>query len=341
MIPSAPVCFPRPLKKGDKIAIIAPATEVKEFWVRGAVAELERHGYRPVVMPHTLGPGSGTFAATDSDRLADLTESLKDPEVSLILCARGGYGCIHLLSEELRILVKNNPKWLLGFSDISALHALWQSAGVASLHCSMAKQLTLYDLDWQNDEIRTPALTEKPSDEMLPNLRECVKAMFDILEERAEKIVYDAESHNGAIIGEAEGAIVGGNLAVLNGLAATPWDMLDPGFLKGKILFLEDIGEKIYQVERMLKRLQMAGAFDSVAGIIFGQFTDYKPDRNFDSMEEMIAARIREWGVRCPVALSFPIGHTSWNFPIPEGACAKLSVNPRSTELTLTIDTPK
>ncbi len=329
--------LPPPLRRGDKIAIIAPATEVKEFWVRGAADELRRRGYRPVIYPHTLGPRSGTYAAPEDDRLSDLKAAVKDPEVALVFCARGGYGCIHLLSEEMRRLVRENPKWLLGFSDISALHALWQSAGVESLHCSMAKQLVLFDIESHSEEISTQALPEKPSEEMLPRLRDCVRDMFAILEETAEKVVYEAESPCGAVTGKASGTIVGGNLAVLNGLAATPWDMLDADFLRGKILFLEDIGEKIYQVERMLTRLRMAGVFEAVSGVIFGQFTDYRPDRNFSSMEDMIRTRIRQWGVRCPVALSFPIGHTSWNCPVPEGAPAVLTVGPGVTRLELQI----
>ncbi|MDE6806591.1 MAG: hypothetical protein K2J05_07270, partial [Muribaculaceae bacterium] len=113
-------------------------------------------------------------------------------------------------------------------------------------------------------------------------------------------------------------------LAVLNGLAGTPWDILTPDYLQGKILFLEDVGEKIYQGERMLKRLQLAGVFNAVSAVIFGTFTDYRADRNYDSMEAMIAGRFAEWGVKCPVAIGFPIGHQAHNLPVPEGCHATL-----------------
>lgn len=325
----------RNIKKGDKIAILSPATVVKPFWIDGAAIELKRRGYEPVLMPHAKGPACGTFAASDANRLSDLVSAIKDPEIAAILCARGGYGCIHLLSGELQRLVAENPKWIIGFSDISALHALWQKAGVASLHCSMAKQLTLYDIINMPATIREAAAAETPGTAQLAAIRECTDNMFDILEGKDCKIEYTAPTADGAICGEASGKIIGGNLAVLNGLAATPWDILSAEYVSGKILFLEDVGEKIYQVERMLTRLHLAGVFDSAAGIIFGQFTDYRPDLNFPSMEAMISARLKEWDVKIPVALNFPIGHVSDNRPIPEGADARMLVTPQETILIL------
>lgn len=323
------------IKKGDKIAIISPATIVKPFWIEGAVVELTRRGYVPVLMPHAMGPAHGTFAASDADRLADLTTAIADPEIKAILCARGGYGCIHLMSTELQQLVVDNPKWLIGFSDISALHALWRMTDVPSLHCSMAKQLTLYNIAEQSEEIRNSASSETPDDEALRAIRECTDAMFSILEGTSSEIIYNAPSPEGVVCGQSFGEIVGGNLAVLNGLASTPWDILSPEYTRGKILFLEDVGEKIYQVERMLTRLYMAGIFKTAAGVIFGKFTDYKPDLNFPSMEAMISRRLREWNVQIPVSLNFPIGHVSDNRPVPEGASATLNVSPDTTTLRI------
>lgn len=325
----------RCIKPGDKIAILAPATVVKPFWIDGAVIELTRRGYHPVLMPHAKGPAHGTFASSDNDRLADLASAVADPEIAAILCARGGYGCCHLLSRQLQQLVEENPKWIIGFSDISVLHALWIKAGVASLHSSMAKQLTLYKINGQPEEIRSAASSETPDENGLQSVVECTNAMFTILEGTAEEITYESPTHEGAICGEADGEIVGGNLAVLNGLAATEWDILSPEFVKGKILFLEDVGEKIYQVERMLTRLRLAGVFENAAGVVFGRFTDYKPDLNFPSMEAMITHRLREWNVSIPVALNFPIGHVSDNRPIPEGAVSTLTVTPASTRLRI------
>lgn len=324
-----------------KFAIISPATEVMPLYIDGAVAELSRRGYDVEVLGHAKGPRHGTFAASDAERLSDLREALTRPDIDVILCARGGYGCVHLLSDELEQLVRENPKWLVGFSDISALHALWLKAGAPSLHASMAKQLALYHPECQTPEVREFLGPELGPDADRRGLIESANAMIEILEGKG-KISYTLSSTgrlNAPAV--AEGCIEGGNLAVLNGLAATRWDLLTPDRLKGKILFLEDVGEKIYQVERMLTRLRLAGVFDAVAGVVFGTFTDYRPDRNYPSMEAMILDRFARWGVRCPVVTGVPIGHQAHNLPVPEGWHAILSVPADSAQpVNLTLSHP-
>ena len=303
---------PAPLRPGDRIAIISPATEIRPDLIDSAAGYLRRRGYEPVVMPHARGPVSGTYAASDAARLEDLRTALHDPEVKMIFCSRGGYGCVHLLRHIAPEEVSENPKWILGFSDISALHALWQRAGVASLHASMAKQLALRE--------------DSPETDMEMQIAEGKLATPD----NPYDIDFEANSKEGKVnvrltIGaDAPCEIAGGNLAVLNGLAGTPWDMLSPQNLKGKILFLEDVGEKIYQVERMLTRLYLSGAFDAAEAIVFGQFTDYQPDKNFTAMEEMIAYRMQEWNVCTPWYTGLPAGHTDRNRPIPIGFPARI-----------------
>lgn len=291
--------IPRYLREGDKIAIITPATEIKPEYIDGAEAYLRGRGYRPVVMPHARGPRHGTYAASDSERLSDLMTALTDPEIRLIFCSRGGYGCVHLLRHISPQLVADNAKWLLGFSDISALHALWQHAGVASLHASMAKQLTLYP--------------DSPVTEHTMQLLEGSTG--------TPANPYHIGNLEFVFGGEESGSLsTGGNLAVLNGLAGTPYDILSPAWLQGRVLFLEDVGEKIYQVERMLTRLYLSGALEAASGIVFGQFTDYSADRNFSTMNEMIESRLSEWKVTTPWLTDVPIGHTDENQPLPLGA---------------------
>lgn len=322
-----------------KFAIISPATEVMPLYIDGAVAELCRCGHEAVVLPHAKGPRHGTFAASDADRLSDLEQALTDPSVDVILCARGGYGCVHLLSERLERLVSRNRKWLVGFSDISALHALWLNAGAPSLHASMAKQLALRSPESQADEVRAFLEPELGPDADREGLLRSAEATLRILE-GAKEISYTFTPagilNAPAPHTVAEGIIMGGNLAVLNGLAATRWDILSAERLRGRVLFLEDVGEKIYQVERMLTRLHLAGVFDAVSAVVFGTFTDYRADRNYPSMEAMIADRFKRWGVRCPVVTGAPIGHQSHNLPIPEGWHARLDISAPSATLTLT-----
>lgn len=322
-----------------KFAIISPATEIMPEYLDGVALELCRRGHEVIEMPHARGPLSGTFASSDDARRNDLISALKDPNVDVILCGRGGYGCIHLLSEQLQQLVSDNPKWLIGFSDVSALHALWLKGGAPSIHASMAKQWSLVNPDFLansshprkiRDEIK--GLTEKDKD----ILEMCCRMTTMIIEaDKGTEITYNLGEDERNIPGIASAEIVGGNLAVLNGLAATPWDIFDADYLKGKILFLEDVGEKIYQVERMLKRLQLSGALKNVAALIFGQFTDYNPDRNFNSMEAMISTRLKEWRIEVPTVFNAPIGHIHNNIPIREGGKATLTITPKSSFLTL------
>lgn len=304
------IIIPASLKNGDKIALISPATIVKEEYVTGAAEMLRQEGFEVVVMPAALGPADGSYAADFESRLADLRQALLDPEVKCIFCARGGYGCVHLLPYISADEIRSNPKWLAGFSDISALHALWLKSGVASLHAPMAKHLTL-----------------------LPSDDPATVAMLSIL--RGEKpIDYKLPTSPFSRKGEAAGRLQGGNLAVLNGLAATPYDILKVDEDEEVILFIEDIAEAIYAVERMLLRLYLSGVLTRIRGLIVGQFTDYRPDRNHNSMEEMISSLLVRCGIdSIPVAFNFPIGHVDFNLPMIEGERVRLKVTEDYTSL--------
>lgn len=303
---------PRELRPGSKIAIVSPATEIRPEYVEGARQRLESEGFRVVIGRHALGPADGTYACTEAERLSDLRAALLDPEIEAILCARGGYGCAHLLNgvseEELR---RGGGKWLIGFSDVSALHAMMQRAGVRSVHSSMAKHLTLHDAG-----------------------EECNSLLLSILR-GARELTYREAGSGADIEGEAEGILRGGNLAVLDGLTGTPFDMLMPQAGEDVILFIEDIGEAIYRTERMIRRLALAGALSRYRGIIAGAFTETRGDKNFSSTTEMLRRRLPEWGARgIPIAFDFPIGHIDRNLPMIEGSDARLRVGGGGVELT-------
>lgn len=307
---------PDTLSPGDRVAIIAPASPVRPDYIDGAVSRLEAEGFAVQVMPHAKGPSQGSYAAADADRLADLLNALQDPGVKAILCARGGYGCNHLLHRIPPAMIAANPKWLIGFSDISALHALWQSAGVISLHAPMAKHLTL-----------------------LPPDHYCTAALMKLLKEGLP-LGYTLPTDPRSRCGEAVGRLTGGNLAVINGLAATPYDPLKPNNEPQKpdddpkILFIEDIAEKIYAVERMLTRIILTGAMQQFKALIVGHFTEYTPDRNHKDMETMIIDLLNRYNLTMPVVFGFPAGHTDDNLPLPLGAEVRLSITPELTHLT-------
>lgn len=296
--------YPSILKPGDKIAIISPATVVNPDYIDGAAELLCQKGFVPVVMPHAKGPADGTFAASAASRITDFQTAWCDSEIKAVLCARGGYGCVEILPAIPPSMLRANAKWLIGFSDVSALHAMLLSSGIASLHAPMAKHLT-----------------EEPADDR------ATEALLKILT-NDEETLYTLPTRDDNFTGEAEGRLKGGNLAVLDGLANTRFDILNVSPTdEDTILFLEDIAEPIYKVERMLWRLRLNGTLNRVAGLIFGSFTDYKPDRNHPSMEAMIRSRILDWGLEgIPVAFGFPCGHTADNLPLIEGSMATLNV---------------
>lgn len=304
--------YPPALSPGDTIAIVSPATTIKPEYVAEAARRLEEAGFRVAIAPHALGPASGTYAASDTSRTADFLAALQDPEVKAILCARGGYGCVHLLPALPHEAVVSSPKWLIGFSDVSALHAFWQHCGVASIHASMAKHLTEYSLD-----------------------ETCNASLLSILTSPAgASFCIEAPAHPLNTFGEAEGLLRGGNLAVLDGLAGTPFDILKVAEGEDVILFIEDIAEPIYKVERMLTRLYLSGTLSRLRGLVVGRFTEYSPDANFSDMESMIRSRLCQWGLRSlPVGFGFPIGHISDNRPIVEGSRARLVVTETNSTL--------
>lgn len=310
--------LPAPLCRGDLVALLAPASAVSPEYCDGAVLWLERNGFRVRRYP-SAGGSSGSYSAPEQTRIAELRDALSDPEVKAILCARGGYGCVQLL-EHIDSLAKENPKWIIGFSDVSALHALMQSHGYISLHSSMAKHLTLHPDDDVSKAILKTLLT-------------------------GEQQVISSPADPLSIPGEASGILIGGNLAVINSLAESPWSPFSKERGRGGILFIEDISEAIYAVERMLFRLHISGFLDRVKGIIVGQFTEYRPDRNFTRMEDMISHRLRQWGfgseakAGIPVAFNFPAGHVDRNLPLLLGSPASLYVSPGIQVLKPVLDT--
>lgn len=205
--------------------------------------------------------------------------------------------------------IRNNPKWITGFSDISALLAAWAKANVISLHSPMAKHITTKGNDLYTQQ------------------------MFNILSgnEGDYKISVDPSDLN--IEGKCSGRIIGGNLAVLNGLAATPWDPFNEKNADDFIYFIEDTGENIYEVDRILTRLYMTGVLSKMQGLIVGEFDGYVADLNYKTMEEMISSRLRVMGVNIPLAFGFPIGHGDKNMPVIEGAQASLKVSSKKVEL--------
>lgn len=300
-----PYIIPPYIKKGDRIALVSPATKVRHEYVEGACRWFEAHGFCPEVFPHADSEPSGSFAGPLEGRVSDLRSAITDKGIKAIFCCRGGYGCQQLLPFLSVEEIAENPKWIIGFSDISALHALWRKAGVVSLHAPMAKHLTLH-----------------PDDFCSETLLKIIMGKYRV-ENRGE---YTFAPHPLNIEGRGKGILVGGNMAVLNGLAATPYDILGP---EGEdiVLFIEDVGENIYEIDRILSRLAMAGTFRRVKALLCGRFTEYGPDLNYKDMEEMISRRLSLLGVDIPMAFDVPVGHVDENYPFPSGVETEVEIS--------------
>lgn len=288
---------PRPLRPGDTIAVVSPASHIRSELIDGAAMRLTEAGYRVRVMPHAR-QSTGNYAGNETDRIADMVDAMTDPDIRAVLCSRGGYGCVHLLDALDRLDLTSDPKWLIGFSDVSALHALMQSRGIMSIHSSMAKGLATHQTAYEPNRRLLSLLDGKAGDSMT--------------------LTWSSHPYNHP--GCAVGPLAGGNLAVIQALIATRFDPIRPG----SILIIEDIAEPIYKVERIIMQLALAGRLDTLAGLIIGQFTEYSPDANHDDMYTMLAHRLAS--VKCPVAFNAPVGHIDGNMPLVLGSEGVLTV---------------
>lgn len=297
------VVFPQPLKPGDKVAIVAPSGPVRPGLVEEAAAVIRREGYEPVVFP-TVYKELGQFAGTSGERFSDMKEALLSPEIRAVVCARGGYGAVHILDSLAALPLQQDPKWLVGFSDITALHGLMASKGIASIHGPMALHISRGMQEPEN------------------------VVFFDILKGRYPDYNFPPDSLNHH--GHAEGMLLGGNLSVMEGLVNSPYDLIKPG----TILFIEDVAEEIYKVQRMMYQMKLSGVLPNIKGLIIGQFTEMPPGLNYETVEPMVRDFLDEYP-DIPVAFNIPIGHIRANAPVIESSYATLDITPDGVRLRM------
>lgn len=289
---------PSPLRAGDKAVIISPAGAIDSKCVHRARAVLHSWGLDVSIAPHALTE-VGRFSGYVEQRLYDLQSALNNPDVKLIFCSRGGYGVIHLLDKLDLTAAKRYPKWLVGYSDITALHAALMADGIMSLHAPMAKHFA-------NEGAADPA----------------VRYTKKIL--AGQSVIYTLPLSPCSYlnrVGRVRGKLFGGNLSVLTGLLGTPYLKVPTN----GILFIEDVGELPYKVDRMMNQLKLSGIFSKIKGLIVGQFTDYHEDaRMYCSLQESIRNVVSDYDF--PVCFDFPVGHVVRNFPMLIGSSAVLNV---------------
>lgn len=301
--------IPPYLHEGDKVVILSPSSKIDKSFLKGAVKRLASWGLQPVLARHA-GSSSGTYAGTVSQRLDDLQAAMDDPDTRAILCSRGGYGAVHLLGKLDFSRFRESPKWLIGFSDITALHNLWQREGFASLHAPMARHLTV-----------------EPEDDF------CTQALRDILTGAIVapegSFSYTCNTHKLNHRGTTEGTLRGGNFAVFNGLRGTTYDI--PA--DGTVLFIEDVGERPHAIERMMYNLKLGGVLERLSGLIVGQFTEYEEKKQLGKeLYGALADLVKEYDY--PVCFNFPVGHVPMNLPLISGAPVRLEVGKKEVRLT-------
>ncbi len=296
------VIIPPYLKKGDKVLLISPSSKIDKKLVRAMRARLTSWGLKPIIGKHALAK-SGSFAGTIKQRTTDLQYGLDHKSIRAIFCTRGGYGMIQVLEQISLKRFLENPKWIIGYSDISGIHSLLSKHNIASIHGPMARHFAL-------------APKEDLAIEFLKNTL------------RGESMKYIIKGHKYNHKGAIEAHIYGGNLTTIANLRGTTFarDLSD------SILYIEDVNESPSQVERMLYGYKLDGTLDKIAGLIIGQFNfDHKTEKDTFKVYQRIHRLIKN--LKIPVAFNFPIGHGDLNYPIINGSMANFQVSKNVVEL--------
>lgn len=297
---------PAYLQPGDEIRIVSPSGVIDPAWIDGATGLLTKWNLK-VTEGSFARNVYGRFAGTGEQRISDLQMALDDQNVKAILCSRGGYGLAQIIDKLDFSRFLKSPKWLIGFSDISILHAAINALNIASVHAVMAKQLTeLSENSAQIETLRCILFGELPS--------------------------YNIEIHPLNRQGAAQGKLVGGNLSVFSGLRSTPFDL----HFENNILFIEDIGEKPYHIDRMMQNLRLSGALENLAGLIVGQFSDCEEDPlMMQSISEIVFDAVKSY--EYPVCFNFPAGHVDYNLALALGMEIQLYVGNSKVEMKYNI----
>ena len=293
---------PPDLKKGDSIYICTPAKAIDKELVLFAKNEIEERGYKVIISENCFGKNN-YFSGSDEERSADLQFGIDHEEVKAIFCARGGYGSVRIVDSLNWANMLREPKWLVGYSDITVFHHRLNKLGIQSIHGTMP---------FNYGDISNAALTSLFS--ALENTNYLVSAQFN-----------KSNRH-----GTAEGLLVGGNLSIIYSLLGTN----DSYIFEDKILFIEDISEHYYQLDRILFTLKKAGVFEVIKGLVIGGMTDIQDTEvPFGmSIEEIV---LQHFNFRkIPIGFDFPVGHISDNQALIIGATVKLTINEKESQLS-------
>lgn len=295
--------FPKVLKKGDTIAIISTARKITKTELAPSIAIIESWGFQ-VQLGASIEVAQNQFAGDDNLRANDLQQAIDDDSIAAIWCARGGYGSVRIIDKiDFTSFVKN-PKWIIGYSDVTVLHSHLSKLGITSIHGQMCLEL----------------------DKRSQASRDTIK---NILFGNFNGITHSAITENFRRNGRATGELVGGNLSVLYSIIGSA-SQVD---FEGKILFIEDLDEMLYHIDRMMQNLKRSGVLAKIAGLIVGGMNDMR-DNTIpfgQTANEIIASTVLEYNY--PVCYNFPAGHIEDNRALIMGAEVMLKVNNDECEL--------
>lgn len=305
---------PKRLKEGDTLGIICPGSFITEEELNDTIENISKLGLKAKYSNNVLAK-KGYLAGEDKLRTDDLNNMFEDDEVNGIICARGGYGCARILPYIDYSIIKNNPKVIFGYSDITALLiAIYKKTGLVCFHGPVG--ISTFN-EFSTKYFRN-VLMETPNE---------LELISEILEEKSDDPAYAIDIISE---GSAEGLLTGGNLSIVASLMGTPYEI----DLAGKILFLEEVGEEPYRIDRMLTQILMSGNIDKLKGIALGVFSDCESDETnpgFDesfTLKEVLLDRLAKLGI--PVIYGLSFGHVSNKFTLPLGVNAKLDTDTKS-----------
>ena len=300
-----PMTQPQGLKRGDTIAVVAPAGPIasRDVFDRG-IAALERMGFR-TRFDDRVFQSCRYLAGRDADRAGELAQAIEDPSVQAIIALRGGYGCARLVPLLNERRVRKNCKIFMGFSDLTTLHLFLNNCGWITFHGPMAANEALAEISEEREKHLVSLLTD-------PGYRP--EFRFPQIESWSP--------------GTAEGVLTGGCLSLVAASLGTPYEIQT----KGKILFLEDIGEPPYRIDRMITHLRLAGKLDSTAGIVLGHFSDCGVPAEDHSIDDVLRDVLS--GLDIPILANFPAGHIHDNWTLPLGVRARIDANERTLSFT-------
>jgi muramoyltetrapeptide carboxypeptidase len=297
-MPTKKLITPAYLKSGDCIGIVAPARKISAEELAPAIKLLEGWGLKVKLGKHIYSV-CNQFAGTDEERSADLQAMLNHTEIKAVIAARGGYGEVRIIDRLDFSEFKKHTKWIVGYSDVTVLHNhIHSHSGIETLHATMPINF--------NKDIESTDLLKK--------------ALF------GESISYSLQLNKLNREGEANGILVGGNLSLLYALAATPSDI----DTNGKILFLEDLDEYLYHIDRMMMQLKRSGKLSGLKGLIIGSLSEMKDNTVpfGKTAEEIILDAVKDYDY--PVCFDFPAGHGNKNYPLFLGRDVQLSVTEKT-----------